>query len=69
MRYHSHLVSCHSAIRDDTGIEITDVEMAKTDALRSIWELPQDVPEAGETWQDWRLDIADSSARSTCPSH
>jgi hypothetical protein len=45
------------AILDDTGIEVSDLETAKAEALRAIAELRQEVGGASENWDGWRFDI------------
>jgi len=57
MRCYFHLVNCHETILDDTGIEVSDLEIAKAEARKAIAELRQEDDEASENWSGWRLDI------------
>ena len=36
MRCYFHLVNCHETILDDTGIEVSDLEMAKAEARKTM---------------------------------
>jgi len=55
-----HLVSQHECLRDDEGIEVSDIETARREALQAIHELRQESDDFEEEWRDWQLDIADS---------
>jgi len=57
MRCFFHLVNCRETILDDTGIEVSDLEMAKAEARKAIAELRQEDDETGENWSGWRLNI------------
>ena len=57
MRCYFHLVNCHETILDDTGIEVSDLEVAKAEARKAIAELRQEDDEASENWSGWRLNI------------
>jgi hypothetical protein len=61
MRCHFHLVNCQVAIFDDTGVEVTDIEAAKAQALKAIQEMRLEDSQVDEDWQGWKLDIADPS--------
>ena len=61
MRYYFHLVSCHSEILDETGVEVTDLEAAEAEALKAIQELQEEDPQADEDLQGWQLVITDQS--------
>lgn len=63
MRCYFHLVSHHDTLLDDTGVEVTDIEMAEVEALIAIQELRQEDSDAGETWKGWQLNITDESGR------
>ena len=60
MRCYFHLVSQHECLRDDEGIEVSDIETARLQALQAIHELRQESDDFEQEWCDWRLDIADS---------
>ena len=57
MRCYFHLVNCHETILDDTGIEVSDLEVAKAEARKAIAELRQEDDETGEDWSGWRLHL------------
>jgi hypothetical protein len=63
MRCYFHLVNGDETIPDDTGIEVSDLEDAKAQALQAIDDLRDEAIQAGASWQDWRLDIVDRSGR------
>ena len=50
MRCYFHLVSYHDAIIDETGVEVTDLEVAEAEALKAIQDLWEEAPQAGEDW-------------------
>ena len=56
MRCFFHLVNGREAILDEAGIEVADLETAKTEASRAIRELLQEGG-ASDEWSGWRLDI------------
>src|SRR5215217_967352 len=43
MRCYFHLISDHDQILDDEGIEVSDLESAKTQALMAVSELQQEL--------------------------
>ncbi|MBB4039659.1 hypothetical protein GGR34_001301 [Microvirga flocculans] len=57
MRCFFHLVNDHEEIVDNTGIDVSDLENAKTQALVAIKELRQEIGEDAQDWSGWRLDI------------
>jgi hypothetical protein len=57
MRCYFHLVNGHELIPDDTGVEVADLEMAQRQALKAIQEIRDEVSQADEDWQGWRLNI------------
>lgn len=61
MRCYFHLVNCHDAILDDTGVEVTGLEMVEAEALKAIRELREEDDGADEAWQGWLLNVADAS--------
>jgi hypothetical protein len=63
MRCYFHLVNSHEEILDDEGIEVSDLEHAKAQAMLAIDDLRNEAIEVGASWQGWRLDIADPSGR------
>lgn len=57
MRCYFHLVSTDACIRDEIGLEVSDLEAAKLEALRAVHELCKEEPDTDETWCGWQLDI------------
>ncbi|MCB5173627.1 DUF6894 family protein [Microvirga lenta] len=60
MRCYFHLVSSDEQILDDTGIEVSDVEVAQQQALKAIYELRGESDHSPEDWQGWQLMVVDS---------
>jgi hypothetical protein len=48
-------------IRDDAGVEVTDMRMAEAEALKAIQEIRQEDNDTEEEWQGWRLNVTDCS--------
>jgi hypothetical protein len=61
MRCHFHLVNCHAAIFDNTGVEVTDIDAAEAAALKAIQEIRQEDSQVDEDWEGWRLNVTDPS--------
>jgi hypothetical protein len=57
MRCFFHLVNGREAILDEAGIEVADLETAKTQAVKAIRELRQEGSGTSNEWSGWRLDI------------
>ncbi len=57
MRCFYHLVNGHDTLLDDTGIEVSDLEVAKDHARLAIGELQQEDNGAAADWRGGRLDI------------
>lgn len=57
MRCFFHLVSNHDEIVDNAGIEVQDLESAKTQALLAIEELRAEIGTEADDWFGWRLEI------------
>ena len=63
MRCYFHLVNSHEEILDNEGIEVSDLEAAKAQALVAIEDIREEAIQAGASWQGWRLEITDPSGR------
>ena len=61
MRCYFHLVNSSGMIRDDVGVEVSNIAAAETEALRAIDEMRQEIDGAEEDWQGWRLSVTDGS--------
>jgi hypothetical protein len=60
MRCYFHLISDHDQILDDEGIEVSDLESAKTQALMAVSELQQELGGTVQDWSGWYLRILSS---------
>lgn len=61
MRCYFHLVNSSGMIRDDVGVEVSNIAAAETEALRAIDEMRQENEQSEEDWQGWRLSVTDGS--------
>jgi hypothetical protein len=61
MRCYFHLVNSSGMIRDDIGVEVSNIAAAETEALRAIDEMRQEDEQSEEEWQGWRLSVTDGS--------
>ncbi len=57
MRCYFHLVNRDEEILDEEGMEVSDLEDAKAQALAAIDELRRDYEDVLEDWRQWRLNI------------
>jgi hypothetical protein len=48
MRCYFHLLNGYDAIRDDTGVDVSDEGTAQREALRAIYELRQEPDQTDE---------------------
>ena len=60
MRCYFHLIGDHDQILDDEGIEVSDLESAKTQALMAVSELQQELGVTIQDWSGWYLRILSS---------
>jgi hypothetical protein len=61
MRCYFNLVSSHHTIIDNEGLEVADVDEARTFAREAVAEMVQDgVPEIAH-WRGWELEARDAS--------
>ncbi len=58
MRCYFHLVNGHEMLLDDTGVEVSGLEVAEAEALKAIQDLREEEGEA-EDWQGWQLHVTD----------
>jgi hypothetical protein len=59
MRLYFHLVDGTEMIRDEDGIEVADVDVAKAEALNTIREMRGE--QEAFDWAGWKLAVADES--------
>jgi hypothetical protein len=63
MRLFFHLVDSQDTIHDLEGVGVTDLEQARTEAMRAIAEMRQEDPSAPMDWSGWALRVTDASGR------
>ena len=63
MRCYFHLVNCHDAVLDDTGVEVDDLDSAEAEARKAIQELRQEDDEPEDLWAGWQLNVTDAFGR------
>jgi hypothetical protein len=61
MRCYFNLVSSHHTITDDEGLEVTDVEEARTFACAAVAEMAQDGIADIAHWRGWEMEARDAS--------
>jgi len=57
MRCYFHLVRDHEELIDDAGVEVSDVESAKTQAMMAVNELQREFDGLIEDWNGWQLKV------------
>jgi hypothetical protein len=57
MRCYFHLVNDHTTLTDNDGLEVSDLESAKVQALMAVSELQQEYDGFIEDWSGWHLRI------------
>jgi hypothetical protein len=63
MRLFFHLLDSGDTIHDLEGVEVTDLEQARTEALRALDEMRQEDPSAPQEWSGWTLRVTDGSGQ------
>ena len=61
MRYYFNLVSSHHTIIDNEGLEVADVDEARTFAREAVAEMVQDGVAEIAHWRGWELEARDAS--------
>src|SRR5215218_8764828 len=61
MRCYFNLVSSHRTITDDEGLEVADVEEARTFAREAVAEMVQDGVAEIAHWRGWEMEARDAS--------
>ena len=61
MRCYFNLVSSHHTITDDEGLEVADVEEARTFAHEAVSEMVQDGVAEIAHWGGWEMEARDAS--------
>ncbi len=63
MRLFFHLVDSQDTIHDLEGVEVTDLEQARSEAIRALADMRQEDPSAPQDWSGWTLRLTDGSGR------
>ena len=61
MRLYFHLQEGAETIRDDVGVEVSDLETGKKEALSAIGEMLRQPEAKPHGWAGWKLAAADES--------
>jgi hypothetical protein len=61
MRLYFHLAAAHDVILDEVGIEVDDLEHARSEAILALVELRAEDYSAVQDFRGWRLEVADAS--------
>jgi hypothetical protein len=61
MRLYFHMQKGTETILDDDGIEVSDLDAAKAEALNTIWEMRSEEDSTPHDWAGWRLAVVDES--------
>jgi uncharacterized protein DUF6894 len=61
MRCYFNLVSSHRTITDEEGLEVADMEEARTFAREAIREMAQDGVAEIAHWRGWQMEAQDAS--------
>jgi hypothetical protein len=61
MQVHFNLVNGSESIQDEEGIEVSDVDHAKAEALKVIQEMRSEKGAEPRDWAGWRLAATDQS--------
>ena len=61
MRCYFNLVSSHHTISDDEGLEVTDIEEARTFAREAAVEMFQEGVAEIAHWRGWEMEARDAS--------
>ena len=57
MRCYFHLVNGHTELVDNDGVEVSDLEDAKVQAMMAVDELQQEYEGFVDDWDGWHLHI------------
>lgn len=61
MRLYFHLQKGTEIIRDEEGVEVSDVRAGKAEALNALGEMRSEVDAELQDWAGWKLAVADDS--------
>ena len=60
MRCYFHLVCAHEELIDDEGVDVSDFENAKAQAIMAVRELQREARGIVEDWSGWQLNIVNA---------
>ncbi len=60
MRCYFHLVSDHEEFIDGEGVDVSDLESAKAQAMMAVSELKQEACGIVEDWNGWQLNVVNA---------
>ncbi len=61
MRLYFHLQKGTEIIRDEEGVEVSNVKAGKAEALRALREMRNEADAELQDWTGWKLAVADDS--------
>ena len=61
MRLFFHLQNGTETIRDEDGVEVSDLDAARAEALNTIRDMRDEEDGEPHDWSAWRLAVVDSS--------
>ena len=64
MRCFFHLIGRTCAIRDERGVDVTDLAEARAQALAGIQEFRQELGADADEWRNWTLTVTDATGRT-----
>jgi hypothetical protein len=60
MRCYFHLVRDQEELIDDEGVDVSDLESAKAQAMMAVTELQQETRGIVEDWSGWQLNVVNA---------
>jgi hypothetical protein len=61
MRLFFHLTNGRDLIRDEDGIDVSDLEWAKREAQMTVDEMRKEEGFDPSSWNGWRLEVTDTA--------
>ncbi|MCB8823037.1 DUF6894 family protein [Microvirga rosea] len=63
MRCYFNLIDNYEKILDHDGIEVTDLDQARVQAIKAIEELLEEEEEFAEDWRNWTLEVTNETGK------
>jgi hypothetical protein len=63
MRFYFHLTNGTRFIADDEGIEISDLDAVRVEAIRAVRDFQAELGDTSSGWEGWRLEVVDDSGQ------